>query len=109
MADQLFIYLVKWSPVKREVFGSKEAALLKQQEENPGEHLHQPRLHVRDGQQLPSQLDKVDMVLLAELESIDVDISSKAGHPGDDTRSQLSEQDRLGQVLLDLLQPLTTF
>ena len=49
------------------------------------------------------------MIFFAELEPIQVDIGSEARHPGDDARAQFSEQNRPGQVLLDLLEPYTAF
>ena len=48
------------------------------------------------------------MILLAELVAVQRDVASQSGHPGDEARSELPEQDRPGQVELDLLQPLVT-
>ena len=46
------------------------------------------------------------MILLGELVSVQRDVASQSGHPGDQARSELPEQDRPGEVEFDLLEPL---
>ena len=65
-------------------------------------------LHVWYDDEFPGELYEGDVFLLAELVAVQGDVASQSGHPGDESRSELSEQDRRGEVEFDLLQPLVT-
>ena len=63
-------------------------------------------LQVWNQEEFPGELYEHDVFLLAELVAVQGDVASQSRHPGDESRSELPEQDRRGEVEFDLLQPL---
>ena len=87
---------------------SYQASLLQKTEKDSDQNLQKVWLQVGNEEEFPGELYEHEVFLLAELVAVQRDVASQPRHPINDTRLQLSEQHRRGQVEFDLLQPLLT-
>ena len=61
---------------------------------------------MRSDEELPGEVYEGEVVLLGELVSVQGDVAGQSRHPGHHAWPQVLQQDRPGEVELDLLQPL---